>query len=332
MQQDETIYTIAKKAQVSASTVSRVINNYPYVKKATRAKVLKLLEQCNYVPNETARSLVNQSTKMVGILISDVRTTHHTDGVYFIEQEFAKHGYSCLIYNTGTDSGKMSSYIQLMSQRKVEGAIFMGSIYQSEDVRKAIETYLPSTPVVLCYGWLEGANTYGIISDEATGICGCMKLLAEKGKRQVAFIANHLTPSNLAKQSGYVQGLQQFFKNEEQLICIAGDGPQDIYDATISTIKLHPSTDAIIYSEDFLALCGLQALHDMGMEVPGSIAVVGVNNSRYAKISIPPLTSLDIMIYDTSLTAVRNLVSIFNGEHVNKKMLICSEIVQRKST
>ncbi|MDD4011899.1 MAG: substrate-binding domain-containing protein, partial [Sphaerochaetaceae bacterium] len=123
-----------------------------------------------------------------------------------------------------------------------------------------------------------------------------------------------------------------FFKNEEQLICIAGDGPQDIYDATISTIKLHPSTDAIIYSEDFLALCGLQALHDMGMEVPGSIAVVGVNNSRYAKISIPPLTSLDIMIYDTSLTAVRNLVSIFNGEHVNKKMLICSEIVQRKST
>ncbi|MFA6935058.1 MAG: substrate-binding domain-containing protein, partial [Sphaerochaetaceae bacterium] len=97
-------------------------------------------------------------------------------------------------------------------------------------------------------------------------------------------------------------------------------------------IKLHPSTDAIIYSEDFLALCGLQALHDMGMEVPGSIAVVGVNNSRYAKISIPPLTSLDIMIYDTSLTAVRNLVSIFNGEHVNKKMLICSEIVQRKST
>jgi LacI family transcriptional regulator len=332
MQQDETIYTIADKAKVSASTVSRVINNYPYVKKATRAKVLKLLEQCNYVPNETARSLVNQSTKMVAILISDVRTTHHTDGVYFIEQEFAKYGYSCLIYNTGTDAREMSGYIQLMSQRKVEGAIFMGSVYQNEEVRKAIETYLPSTPIVLCYGFLEGSNIFGIISDEAIGICNCMKLLAGKGKKHVAFIANHITPSNLSKQAGYEQGLSMYFPDAKPIIDIAGDEPQDIYDATQAVMRKQPETDAIVYSEDFLALCGLQGLNDLSKSVPKDVAVVGVNNSKYAKISIPALTSLDIMIYDTSLTAVRNLISIFKGEHVNKKMLICSEIVQRKST
>ena len=132
--QEVTIYDIAKLAGVSASTVSRVINEYPHVKKSTRARVLKLLDEYHYVPNETARGLVNQSTRMIGILISDIRTTHHTDGVYYIEQELSKQGYSCLIYNTGSSKKDQTRYIQLLSQRKVEAAVLMGSIYQTEVV------------------------------------------------------------------------------------------------------------------------------------------------------------------------------------------------------
>ncbi|MBQ6124577.1 MAG: LacI family DNA-binding transcriptional regulator, partial [Spirochaetales bacterium] len=79
MPQDSTIYDIAEKAGVSASTVSRVINNYPYVNKETRAKVLKVISESNYIKNDSARSLATQSTKMAGILIADVRTTHHTE-------------------------------------------------------------------------------------------------------------------------------------------------------------------------------------------------------------------------------------------------------------
>ena len=96
-----TIYEIAKEAGCSASTVSRVINDYPYVKKATRTKVLKIIESKNFIPNETARNLVTQSTKIIGVLIADIRTAQHTDGIYYIEQELSKHGYSCLICNTG---------------------------------------------------------------------------------------------------------------------------------------------------------------------------------------------------------------------------------------
>ena len=77
---ETTIYDIAKKAGVSASTVSRVINNYQYVRKDTREKIQKLLDESNYIPNAAARSLVTQSSRMVGVLIADLRTTHHTDG------------------------------------------------------------------------------------------------------------------------------------------------------------------------------------------------------------------------------------------------------------
>jgi len=87
-----TIYDIAKKAGVSASTVSRVINNKPGIKKETRERIQKLLEESHYSPNEAARGLVNQASKIIGILISDIRTTHHTEGVYYMEREFVKLG------------------------------------------------------------------------------------------------------------------------------------------------------------------------------------------------------------------------------------------------
>ena len=90
--QEVTIYDIAKMAGVSPSTVSRIINNYPHVKKATRARVQKLLQEYHYIPNEAARGLVTQASRIIGILISDIRTTHHTDGVYYIEREFVRQG------------------------------------------------------------------------------------------------------------------------------------------------------------------------------------------------------------------------------------------------
>ena len=140
--EDVTIYDIAMRAGVSASTVSRVINNYQYVKDDTRAKIIKIMNECNFVPNDTARSLTTKTSRMIGILIADLRTTHHTDGVYVIEHEFSKNGYACLIYNTGADPESQASYIQLLSQRKIDAVVMMGSVYQNEAVQKAIETYI----------------------------------------------------------------------------------------------------------------------------------------------------------------------------------------------
>ena len=304
--QEVTIYDIAKLAGVSASTVSRVINEYPHVKKSTRARVLKLLDEYHYVPNETARGLVNQSTRMIGILISDIRTTHHTDGVYYIEQELSKQGYSCLIYNTGSSKKDQTRYIQLLSQRKVEAAVLMGSIYQTEVVNWAVQTFLPSTPVVLCNGYLEAPNVYSLIADERNGVCDCVELLARKGRERIAFVVNHYTPSNRLKQEGY-RATQQLMQD-------------------------HPNLDGIIFSEDILAAAGVHALSDLKVRVPDDVGVIGINNSQYAELCVPALTSLDNMLHDLSLTAARNIRALLDGERINKKMMICSRIVERQST
>ena len=333
MTQDSTIYDIAAKAGVSASTVSRVINNYPYVNKDTRAKVLKVIAESNYIKNDSARSLATQSTKMAGILIADVRTTHHTEGVYYVEHEFSKNGYSCLIYNTGTDPDQQAKYIHLLSQRKVEAVVLMGSVFQNVTVQNAIMVNLPNTPVAICNGYLDGQNIYGVTSDEHGGVMNSVKLLAGKGHKNFVFITNKLTPSNQEKVNGFNDGLKLYVEGgSAEVIEVKSGEVSDFEDATRQVMRSKPNTDAIIYSEDFIALAGLHALYEMGINVPGQVAVVGMNNSRYAQISNPALTSIDNMLYDTSLIAVRNLLEVLKGERVNHKMSIGSEVVERSST
>jgi DNA-binding LacI/PurR family transcriptional regulator len=302
------------------------------VKKATRERIQKLLEEHHYMPNETARGLVSQSTHMVGILISDIRTTQHTDGVYFIERELSKQGYSCLIYNTGVEQEEQVRALQQLSQRKVNAAILMGSIYQSDAVRGTILRYLPLTPVIICNGYLEGPNIYGIMADEQNGIYNCVRLLKEKGRQAPAFIVDRYTPSNLLKQKGYEEGMAHYFAGNEAITAVSGTSIENIYDSTKRLLLEHPKIDSIIFAEDLMAVIGLRVLAERNVSVPGDIAVIGVNNSTYSEISTPPLTSLDNMLYDVSIMTAGHLGAIMQGKRVNKRIMIYSEIVERKTT
>ena len=327
-----TIYDIAKLANVSASTVSRVINGNVNVREEKKARVLAVLDAKHFVPDETARGLVNQTTKMIGILISDIRTTHHADGVYYLQRELSKIGYSCLIYNTGTQENEQALAIRRIGQRNVDAAILMGSIYQNEAVRQAIEDYLSQTPVIICNGYLPGNNIYGLISDEEGGVCSCVRLLGRKGKKNPAFMVNHYTPSNLQKRYGFERGISEVFPGQKPFVIETGDSEETIYEATAALLRDRPETDSIIFADDMMALIGLHALYEAGVDIPGRISVIGINNSRFAGFSNPALTSLDNMLYDLSVTASRNLCALLKGERVNKKMMLYSEIVERKTT
>lgn len=332
MTQKVTIYDIAKLAGVSPSTVSRAVNNQPGVKKATRARITKLLEEYSYTPNETARSLVTQSSRMVGVLISDIRMTHHTDGIFYLQRELSKRGYACLIYNTGTDEAEQAQYIQLLEQRKVDAAVLMGSIYQSEGMKRSIKKHLSAIPVFICNGYLDLPNVYGLIADECGGVSSCVELLVDKGRRQLAFIVDHYTPSNTLKRQGFEEGLAKYLPGSEPIIIEAGMATGDIYSATQRLMSDHPAVCGIIFSEDLLAIIGIRALKEMGLKVPEDVAVIGINNSRYTEVCTPTLTSLDTMLYDLSLTIAKDIFSVLQGEHINHRVMIYSEIVERAST
>lgn len=327
-----TIYDIAKQADVSISTVSRVLNHYPHVKKATRDRVLEVLKRSNYVPDEAARGLATHTSKMVGILISDMRTTHHTDAIFHLERDLAHRGYLCIILNTGVEPAEMANALKLLSQRNVDAAILIGSIYQEEAVREAIAQYLPTTPVMMLNGWLEGENIYGLIADEENGIYSCVRLLAEKGRKNLAFVVDRYTPSNRLKIQGFLKGMEKFCGGAESVIVKADEETQGAYGATLRLFDEHPEVDGIIYAEDLLALAGLRALADLKLSVPENVSVIGVNNSQYAVNSIPTLTSLDNMLCDMSKRLIRNLIFVMRDRQVEHRILMSTKVEERKSS
>jgi LacI family transcriptional regulator len=327
-----TIYDIAKAAGVSASTVSRVVNNKKGVRRETRERVQKYIEMYHYSPNETARGLVNQASKMIGILISDMRTTHHTEGVYYMEREFMKLGYCSIIMNTGSEEDAKANYIQILRQRQVEAAVLVGSTFQSSLVKQAIEKYIPSIPVIIANGCLDLPNVYGVIADEQNGVTNCVKLLASKNRRNLAFMIDKLTPSNKLKQLGFEIGVHQWCDQRYPMVIEFEESAQGAYNATCQLVKEHPDVDGIIYVVDLLAVRGLRALRDMGIEVPNQVSVIGVDNSVYAEICTPSLTSLDNKLLDLSVTAARNLIDVLQNKHVTKNMMVISSIIEREST
>ena len=326
------IYDIAKMAGVSASTVSRVINNKKGVKKETRELVQKYLNEFNYIPNETARGLVNQASRMIGILISDIRTAYHTESVYNMEKEFTKRGYCCIIMNSGFDEEVRANYIQILGQRQVEAIALIGSTFQSENVEKAILKYIPNIPVVIVNGHIDLPNVYSVIADEETGVTNCVKYLSERNRRNLAFVIDNFTPSNQLKMKGFENGVKQFCDQDNPTIVKCESSFQGSYIATQELITDHPEIDGIIYVVDLLAVAGIRALNDMKVSIPKRVAVIGVDNSIYSEICSPRLTSLDNKLFDLSVTSARNLIYALQNKYVTKNLMIFSNLVEREST
>ena len=330
-----TIYDIAREAGVSASSVSRVINNKPGVSRANRAKISALLEKYHFVSNETARGLVTGSSKLVGILVADIRTQHHIEGAYHIARVLAAHGYCSLILNTGDSDQERVDSIRTLEQRKVEAAVLMGSIFQTPQVKNSIERSLPHVPVFMLNGFLDLPNVYGVLSDERNGVEECVHLLIKKQRYKIAFMVDKPTPSSQLKTEGFQKGMQALPVHEKKPLWIYSGVEGSLNggrEAMQQILRQHPDVNGVICSLDILACGALRTLQEAGRRVPQDVAVIGIDNSVYAEICNPRLTSLDNMLFDSSVTIAHKLVDCLEGRRTNQKTMLFTDIVEREST
>jgi len=330
-----TIYDIAKAANVSASSVSRVINGKSGVSNATRQKVLKILEECNYVPNEAARVLVNQSSRLIGILIADVRNLHHMEGAYYIQSEIEKNGYNGIIMNAGYDAAGLAHILDNLNQRRVEGLVLMGSIFQSKVMEDTLRHHLSDIPIIMINGNLDIPNCYSILAQEKEGIANCVDFFVSRGRSNIAYITNAVTPSNLLKLEGFHEGIAahkksgvhgRVYKDEQD------DSLKGGYDTMQRVLREHPEVDAVICAVDLLAAGALQALLEKRIEVPREIAIIGVDNSIFGEICYPRLTSLDNQIFSSCVVGAHQLLDALNGGHPTRCVSIQTVLIERETT
>ncbi|WP_281550323.1 LacI family DNA-binding transcriptional regulator [Murimonas intestini] len=328
-----TIYDIAKMAGVSASTVSRVINEKPGIKESTREKVKQLLREYNYTPDENARGLVNRNTRLIGILVVDIRSAHHTDLAFVVENYLRERGYCAIIINAGPSEDQMAEGLKLLEQRRVDGALLVGSMFQNEQVKQGIFEHLREVPVVLANGYLDLPNVYGVLVDECDGVKRCVELLRKKGKEKLAYIGTMDSPSSMAKLKGYQEKMKEFGYDSSDLIIEEADADRESgYEATVRLLRKHGEVDGIIYSEDVIAAGAVRAFWDLGYKIPEDKAVLGIDNTIYGELTYPKLTSLDNKMTEMAYEAARILVEAVEGKTNTKRLMLFSDIVEREST
>ena len=140
------------------------------------------------------------------------------------------------------------------------------------------------------------------------------------------------TPSNELKKQGFLDGMGRCYPDQAPLCLEVNHGAEPTIAALREMLAEQRDVDGIVFSDDNMAVAGLRLLADLGRRVPEDVQVVGINNSQFTNLSIPTLTSLDNMLYDISMTAVRHVLALLSGQRVSKKMVISTEIVVREST
>ncbi|MGI6280142.1 MAG: LacI family DNA-binding transcriptional regulator [Acutalibacteraceae bacterium] len=322
------IYDIAKKAQVSIATVSRVINNSPKVSEKTKQKVLATMEREGYVPNAFARGLGLNSMRMIGVLCTDITDPFYANAVGSIERLLKKQHKDIVLKCTGNNLSDKKSSLSYMVGRRVDAIVLIGSAFKEESDNSHIRSAAQRLPIIIINGYIDLPNVYCVVCDERGAVRQNVKNLYAAGCKKILYLYDTATYSGNEKLSGFVEGcLECGINKENQLAFRVERSVSSVCDKISELIALNTEFDAVMASEDLLAAAALNALRKTGITLP----VIGFNNSIIAECTNPPLTSVDNMIEVMCETAVRMLDDIAKHKSVPGKTVISAKLIERET-
>ena len=196
-----TIKEIARLANVSKSTVSRVINESKDVSENTRKEVLNAIEMLNYSPNEIARSLAMNRTRIFSLIVQDIRNPYHALACWIAERVFRRHGYKTIICNADNNPDLEASFLMEMKYRNVDGILCFGgeeNAFDIIDFKKKEEL-----PIVIVDREIKGVDLASVVLDNVYGAELAVNYLFELGHANIAFVTSDYTEAERRRREGY---------------------------------------------------------------------------------------------------------------------------------
>lgn len=324
-----TIYDVAKKADVSIATVSKVINNLPVGKK-TRAKVLSVMEELNYRPSILASALTGKGTSTIGFLLPDLANPFLAEMARRVEDRAHDRGYNVVICSTDFDVAKEGRYISLLRQKSVDGFILAGGFKNVDVIRELLEE---GTPVVLLAESYPSLSINSVRVDDFSGGYEVTSHLLSLGHRRIAMIAEEATSSQ-ERIRGYKQALtDQGMDICEEWIVIGGSGSEDGRRVAGQLLERPEPPTAIFACNDLLAIGTILAAREKGLTIPADLSIVGFDNTLLSMSSDPPLTTVEQPIQDMCSQVVDLLIEEIEGKNKTKQRIIMMpQLIRRKST
>lgn len=332
------IYDISEKAGVSIATVSRVLNDSPHVSEKTRRRVLRVIEQSGYVPNAFARGLGLGSMRTVGLVCPDASDAYLSSALSHLEQAFRAHDYNCLLSCTGRTLDARIAGVEGLCNRHVDGIVLMGSSFvEDRDEDNAyIREAAGSMPVVLLNGSYAAEHVYCVLCDDERAMREAVQSLTGAGHRRILYLYGSANHSGRKKLTGYEAGLlSRGLPVEDKLIVHCprdGFSLDRVREQLTALWQSGTRFDAVIASEDTLAVGVLKFARANGLRIPEDIAVIGYNNSGLCMCTEPELTSVDNRLPAICEQIVQTMLGVLEGREMPQQIMFTCEMVRRAST
>ena len=329
------IYDVSQHAGVSIATVSRVLNGNPNVSEKTREKVLKVMDELGYTPNVFARGLGLDTMHTVGIMCSDSSDPYLAGAIYYLERSLRSHGYDSILCCTGYDLEVKQKYFELLRSKRVDAIILAGSKFV--EMRSRDNAYLldaaADLPIMLVNGWLEGENIYSTVCDDRAAVSQAVSLLIGSGHKNVLYFYSSHSYSGLNKLEGYKDALAAAgIPLRQELIRQCVKDVTASRDMLLSLAEEGLVFDAVMTSDDSLAVGAVKYAHARNISIPDGLSIVGYNNSLLALCTDPEITSVDSKVEALCTTTVNTLMGVFSGVNVPSRTTIASDLIKRNTT
>jgi LacI family transcriptional regulator len=332
-----TIRDIAKKLNLSIGAVSRAMDGYPDISEGTRLRVIQTAQEMGYVPNRAARQLRRKKADAVGYILpsstprfADPFTTEFIAG---LGDETARHPFDLLISIAPPgEEAERKIYQNWVQGRKVDGFVLTHLRVQDWRVeflsrQKMPFTALESVPDVHDFPRID--------VDRRSGIVQLVAHLVERGFTRIGCIGG---PSELQSQAGQLEGYRQGLEAagltfDPRLVAASDLSSAGGYQVTKHLLSIPDPPDAIVCINDESAFGALRASREQGLQVGRDLAIAGFDGVQVSKFTDPPLTSLDIPVYDIACRLVQMLVTEIAGEPLPERQVVLQpRLLIREST
>jgi len=325
---------VAKEAEVSTATVSRVLNNPEVVSDKTKEKVLKAIKKLNYSPNALARGLVTKKTHMIGVIVPDINNLFFPAIVRGIQDATAERDYQAIFTNTDNDVEQEISSIKSFKENRVDAIIVLGS--RSKDPKKSqhLVELANDYHVVLVEDVIDDSNIYSVMHDETEGAYNAVKSLLEKGHRNIYHITvePEFTTAEY-KFRGYKKALNEYGISVDLKKIYHGTSYADsgifVMNEILDSKKL---PTAVFCGNDQIAIGAMTAIFSRGLRVPEDISIIGYSDIPIGKFVYPPLTTIGQDPQKTGRIAANIAIGLVTeDEGVQQRTILHTDLIDRKS-
>jgi LacI family transcriptional regulator, galactose operon repressor len=330
-----TVRDVARRAGVSVSTVSHVLNRTRFVSDELRERVLAAMDELEFEPNAAARMLSLKRSNTLGLIVSDIRNPFFASVARGVEDVAQERGYTVVLCNSDETLVREAACLKALQNRQVDGVLLASAGVADEYVARLVQA---GYPIVLVDRDLPDLEISAVVLDNKGAAYSAVRHLIERGHRRIGMLSGRDSITTTTERiAGYEHALRESGIDPDPALVISGQSTSEGGTAaTHALLDVAPRPTAIFSGNNLMSIGALHAISSRGLNVPQDIALVGFDDFPFpwADAFRPHLTTVAQPTYELGRQAAELLVDVLNGrsQSAPHRIVLDGKLVIRESS